>query len=76
MPVSTPPVGAYAEERLIAADRVVKIPDGVDDQTAAAMMLQDARVAGEGEKARAPAKQHFAARIETLAVEVAGAGLP
>ncbi len=34
------PVGAYAEERLIAADRVVKIPDGVDDQTAAAIMLK------------------------------------
>ncbi|MGI9406804.1 MAG: quinone oxidoreductase family protein [Hyphomicrobiaceae bacterium] len=34
------PVGSYAEERLIAADRVVKTPDGIDDQTAAAMMLQ------------------------------------
>jgi len=34
------PVGAYAEERLIAADRVVKVPDSIDDQTAAAMMLQ------------------------------------
>jgi NADPH2:quinone reductase len=34
------PMGAYTEERLIPADRVVKIPDGIDDQTAAAMMLQ------------------------------------
>ncbi|MEL6968010.1 MAG: quinone oxidoreductase [Pseudomonadota bacterium] len=34
------PIGAYAEERVIAADRVVKIPDGVSDQTAAAMMLK------------------------------------
>ena len=34
------PIGAYAEERLIAADRVVKIPDNVDDQTAAAIMLK------------------------------------
>lgn len=34
------PMGAYAEERLIAADRVVRIPDGVDDETAAAIMLK------------------------------------
>jgi NADPH:quinone reductase len=32
--------GAYAEERLIAADRVVKIPSGVSDETAAAIMLK------------------------------------
>jgi NADPH2:quinone reductase len=32
--------GAYAEERLIAADRVVKIPSGVSDETAAANMLK------------------------------------
>ena len=37
---ASPPLGAYAAERLIAADRVVKIPDSIDDQTAAAMMLQ------------------------------------
>ena len=34
------PIGAYAEERLIPADRVVKVPDAISDQTAAAMMLQ------------------------------------
>lgn len=34
------PVGAYAEERLIPADRVVKLPASIDDKTAAAMMLQ------------------------------------
>ncbi|SDP18191.1 NADPH2:quinone reductase [Filomicrobium insigne] len=34
------PMGSYAEERLIPADRVVKVPDSIDDQTAAAMMLQ------------------------------------
>lgn len=34
------PIGAYAQERLIAADRIVKIPDGIDDQTAAALMLK------------------------------------
>ena len=34
------PIGAYATERVIAADRLVKLPDGVDFNTAAAMMLQ------------------------------------
>jgi len=33
-------LGGYAEERLIAADRLVKLPPGIDDKTAAAMMLQ------------------------------------
>ncbi len=33
-------IGAYATERVIAADRVVKLPDGIDFITAAAMMLQ------------------------------------
>jgi NADPH2:quinone reductase len=33
-------IGAYAEKRLIPADRLVKIPDGVSDEQAAAMMLQ------------------------------------
>ncbi|MEQ1695021.1 MAG: quinone oxidoreductase [Hyphomicrobiaceae bacterium] len=33
-------VGGYAEERNIAAARVVKVPDTIDDATAAAMMLQ------------------------------------
>jgi NADPH:quinone reductase len=33
-------VGGYAEERNIAAARVVKVPDAIDDATAAAMMLQ------------------------------------
>ena len=32
--------GAYAEEALVAADRVLPIPDGVDTETAAAAMLQ------------------------------------
>jgi NADPH2:quinone reductase len=33
-------LGAYTQERLIAADRLVKLPDAIDDTTAAAMMLQ------------------------------------
>ena len=34
------PLGAYATERLMPADRLVKIPDGVGDREAAGMMLQ------------------------------------
>ena len=34
------PVGSYCEERLMPADRLVKVPDGIDDKTAAAMMLK------------------------------------
>lgn len=34
------PMGAYSERRLIAADKVVKLPDGVSDEQAAAMMLK------------------------------------
>jgi NADPH:quinone reductase len=34
------PIGAYAEMVLRPADRLVKIPAGVDDKTAAAMMLK------------------------------------
>jgi len=32
--------GAYAETRVIAADRLVRLPAGIDDRTAAAMMLK------------------------------------
>ncbi len=34
------PIGAYSTERLMPADRAVKIPEGIDYKTAAAMMLQ------------------------------------
>jgi len=34
------PIGSYSTDRVYAADRLVKIPDGISDQTAAAMMLQ------------------------------------
>ncbi|MBX3028196.1 quinone oxidoreductase [bacterium] len=34
------PIGAYAEWRVYPADRLVKVPAGVTDQQAAAMMLQ------------------------------------
>ena len=34
------PIGGYAEERLIPADRLVKLPDWISTEQAAAMMLQ------------------------------------
>lgn len=37
---AAPPPGAYAEARNIEAAKLVAIPDGVDDRSAAAMMLQ------------------------------------
>src|SRR5215469_5724223 len=36
----TGPLGAYAEANNVPADRVVKIPDGVSDEAAAASMLK------------------------------------
>jgi NADPH2:quinone reductase len=34
------PLGAYSEERVMPADRLVALPDGISDQQAAAMMLK------------------------------------
>jgi NADPH2:quinone reductase len=34
------PIGGYAEERLIAAERLVKLPDAISTEHAGAMMLQ------------------------------------
>ena len=34
------PIGGYAEERLIPADRLVRLPDSIGFESAAAMMLQ------------------------------------
>ena len=36
----TGPVGAYAEARLVPADRLVRLPDDIDDRTAACIMLK------------------------------------
>ncbi|MEO5808295.1 quinone oxidoreductase [Devosia sp.] len=33
-------VGAYAEERLLSAERAIAVPDGIADETVAAMMLK------------------------------------
>jgi NADPH2:quinone reductase len=35
-----PPIGAYCEARVLPAEHVVKLPESIDDDTAAAMMLQ------------------------------------
>ncbi|HEX3862165.1 MAG TPA: quinone oxidoreductase [Stellaceae bacterium] len=34
------PLGAYSDERVMPADRLVPVPDGITDQQAAAMMLK------------------------------------
>jgi NADPH2:quinone reductase len=36
----TGPLGAYSTARVVPADRLVKLPDHIDDRTAAAMMLK------------------------------------
>src|SRR6185312_11970952 len=36
----TGPVGAYAEERLLPASRAVRLPEGISDETAAAVLLK------------------------------------
>lgn len=36
----TGPIGAYAESRVMPAEKLLKLPDSIDDRTAAAMMLQ------------------------------------
>ena len=37
---ASPPPGAYVTERAVAADRLVLVPDDVDDETAAALLLK------------------------------------
>src|SRR6059058_3054652 len=34
------PIGAYTDERVMPADRLVPVPEGITDQQAAAMMLK------------------------------------
>jgi NADPH:quinone reductase len=36
----TGPIGAYAEANIVPADRVVKLPNGISDETAAASLLK------------------------------------
>ena len=37
---ASPPIGAYAERRLMPADRLVALPKGISDEQAAGMMLK------------------------------------
>ena len=59
--------GSYCEERVIDADRSVKVPDGISDQTAAAMMLQ-------GMTARYLLKSSYAVRPGDSILVMAAAG--
>ncbi|MFD0987157.1 quinone oxidoreductase family protein [Methyloligella solikamskensis] len=60
-------VGAYAEERLLPADKLVKIPDGVTDEVAAAAMLK-------GMTAEALLKQVYKVGPDTVMLYHAAAG--
>jgi NADPH2:quinone reductase len=60
-------LGAYAQERLIAADRLVKLPDSIDFTAAAAMMLQ-------GMTARYLLRETYRCTAETVLLFHAAAG--
>ena len=60
-------LGGYAEERIIAEDRLVKIPEGISYETAAAMMLQ-------GMTVRYLLRETFAVTSESVILFHAAAG--
>ncbi|TVO71891.1 quinone oxidoreductase family protein [Sedimenticola selenatireducens] len=60
-------LGAYTTERLIDADKLVKLPDSIDDETAAAMMLQ-------GMTARYLLKNSYPVRSGDVVLLMAAAG--
>ncbi len=61
------PIGGYAEQRLIPADRLVKLPPDISYETAAAMMLQ-------GMTARYLIKQTYPVNKESVILWHAAAG--
>ncbi|MBG6164007.1 NADPH2:quinone reductase [Labrenzia sp. EL_195] len=61
------PLGAYAQERIVPADNLVVIPDGIDDKTAAAMILK-------GMTAQYLLRQTFAVGPDTTLLFHAAAG--
>jgi NADPH2:quinone reductase len=66
---ATGPHGAYAEERNVPASALVKIPDGVDDRVAAAVLLK-------GMTAEYLVRRtHAVARGETIVVYAAAGGV-
>jgi len=63
------PIGAYATERAIAADRLVVLPDGIDVKTGAAMMLQ-------GMTAQYLLRQTYPVKLgDTIVVHAAAGGV-
>jgi NADPH2:quinone reductase len=63
------PLGAYATERVMPADRLVKLPASIDSQTAAAMMLQ-------GMTAQYPLRRTFRVQKgQTILVHAAAGGV-
>jgi NADPH2:quinone reductase len=60
-------LGAYADERLVPADRLVRLPDAIDDVTAASMMLQ-------GMTARYLLRETYRCTPETVLLFHAAAG--
>ncbi|MCW3473653.1 quinone oxidoreductase family protein [Limobrevibacterium gyesilva] len=63
------PLGSYATERVIAADRLVVLPDSIDIKTAAAMMLQ-------GMTAQYLLRRTYAVKAgETIVVHAAAGGV-
>jgi NADPH2:quinone reductase len=63
------PLGGYATERVITADRLVKLPDAIDFKTAAAMMLQ-------GMTAQYLLRRTYAVKLgDTIVVHAAAGGV-
>ncbi len=60
-------LGAYADGRLVPADRLVRLPDDIDDVTAASMMLQ-------GMTARYLLRETYRCTAETVLLFHAAAG--
>ena len=61
------PLGSYARHRIIKADIALKIPDGISDETAAAMMLK-------GMTARYLLRKTYAVTADTVLLFHAAAG--
>lgn len=55
------PVGSYAERRLVAADRLLKLPDSISFEQAAAMMQRNFHYIGTREELERSANELFAA---------------
>src|SRR5438045_9071104 len=63
------PLGAYTDERVMPADRLVPVPDGITDQQAAAMMLKG-MTAWYLDR-----RTHVVKPVETLLIHAAAVGV-